>query len=317
MHRRHFLSAAAAGIAAAPLLAADPPTKDAKKMLPVIDTHQHLWDPTKLKLSWLKEDDALYAKFGPEEYAEATKGLNVVKAVYMEVDVVPEDRQKEADYVVGLCKEGKTPTVAAVIGGDPGDGDFGRYVGQFKDSKYVKGFRRVLHSDATPTGYMLKDAFVKGLTLVGDLGMLFDLCIRPSELSDVVKLLDKCQDTRFILDHCGNPNAKFTAKEFDQWKADLAKVAEKPNIMVKVSGIVANGWEKGKWTAEDLAPAVNHTIDTFGVKRCMFGGDWPVCTKAGSYADWLTALRQIIADRPEADQKRILHDNAERLYGLK
>lgn len=315
MHRRTFLSATA-GIVATPLLAADPPKKDDKKMLPVIDTHQHLWDPAKLKLGWLKKGSPLDAKFGPEEYAAATKDLNVVKSVYMEVDVVPDDRQKEADYVVGLCKEGKTPMVAAVLGGDPADKNFGTYVAQFKDSKFVKGFRRVLHVDATPAGYMLKDDFVKGVQLLSTLGMIFDLCIRPAELPDVAKLLDKCVDNRFVLDHCGNPQAKFTAKEFDQWKADTAEVAKRRNVMVKVSGFVANGYEKGKWKADDLAPVVNHIIDTFGAKRCMFGGDWPVCTVAGTYADWLTALRQIISNRPEEDQKRILHDNAARLYAI-
>lgn len=316
MHRRQFLLATAAGASALPLLAVDPPKQDEKKMLPVIDTHQHLWDPSKLKLNWLKKGDPLDAVFGPDEYAAAVKGLNVVKSVYMEVDVVADDRQKEADYVVGLCKDGKTTMAAAVVGGDPADTNFGTYAAQFKDSKYVKGFRRVLHSDQAPAGTMLKDTFVKGLQLVGDLGMLFDLCIRPAELPDVAKLLDKCPDTRFVLDHCGNPQAKFTRKEFDTWKADLAEVAKRKNIMVKVSGIVANGWEKGKWTADDLAPAVNATIDAFEPKRCLFGGDWPVCTKAGTYADWLSALRAIIAPRPEADQKRILHDNAARLYGI-
>lgn len=317
MHRRQFLSAAAAGIAAAPLLADDPSKKDDKKMLPVIDAHQHLWDPSKLKLNWLKKGDPLDATFGPDEYAAATKGLNVVKSVYMEVDVVADDRQKEADYVVGLCKDGKTTMAAAVIGGDPADKNFGTYIAQFKDSKYVKGVRRVLHSDQAPAGTMLKDEFVKGLQLMADLGMIFDLCVRPTDLPDVVKLLDKCPDTRFVLDHCGNPQAKFTAKETDKWKADLAAVAKAKNIMVKVSGFLANGWEKGKWKADDIAPVVNHTIDTFGPKRCMFAGDWPVVTKAASYAEWLTALREIISNRPEADQKRILHDNAERLYGLK
>jgi predicted TIM-barrel fold metal-dependent hydrolase len=30
-----------------------------------------------------------------------------------------------------------------------------------------------------------------------------------------------------------------------------------------------------QWTADDLAPLVNHTLDVFGPDRVMFGGDWP------------------------------------------
>ncbi len=317
MHRRSFLAAAAAGAVSAPLLAADPaPKKEEKKLLPVIDTHQHLWDLSNLKLGWLKKDDPLAGPFGPDEYAAAIKGLGVEKSVYMEVDVVADDRQKEADYVTKLCKDGKTTMAAAVVAGDPADGNFGTWVAQFKDSKYVKGFRRVLHSEAAPAGTMLKAEVVKGLELLGDLGMTFDLCVRPTDLPDVAKLLKKVENTRFILDHCGNPSGKFTKKEFEQWKDNLKAVAEAKNIVVKVSGFLANGYEKGKWKADDLAPVVNATIDAFGPARCMFGGDWPVCTKAATYAEWLTALREIIANRPEADQKKILHDVAARLYGI-
>jgi predicted TIM-barrel fold metal-dependent hydrolase len=48
----------------------------------------------------------------------------------------------------------------------------------------------------------------------------------------------------------------------------------------------------------------------------MFGGDWPVCTLAATYKEWLTALRELIAARPEADQKKLLHDNAAKFYGI-
>ncbi len=314
MDRRSFLIATAAGVASA-AVAADP-QKEKPKLLPVIDTHQHLWDLTKIKLGWLKKGSDFDRSFTPDDYAKAIEGLNVVKSIYMEVDVVEDDKEKEADYVEDLCKAGKTTMAAAVIGGNPASKDFGTYLSRFRDTKHVKGVRQVLHSDTMPSGSCLKEEFVKGVQLLGELGLSFDLCVRPTDLLDAGKLIDKCPDTRFILDHCGNPNAKFTAKEFDKWKADLADVAKRNNVMVKVSGIVANGWEKGKWKADDLAPAVNATIDTFGVKRAMFGGDWPVCTSAGTYAEWLTALRAILSNRPEADQKKILHDNALKLYGV-
>ena len=314
MHRREFLSASLS-VGAGALVASAAP-KDKPAMLPVIDTHQHLWDLSKFKLGWLKKGAELDASFTPKEYAEATKGLNVVKAVYMEVDVVPEQQQDEVDYITELCKDKKTPTVAAVVSGRPGTKDFATYVAQFKTNKFIKGIRQVLHVDATPVGYCLKKEYVKDVQFLGDLGLSFDLCLRASGILDGAKLAEKCPDTRFILDHCGNPQFKFTDKEKESWKADLATIAKEPNVICKVSGFVANGWPKGKWKADDVAWVVNTTIDTFGIDRVMFGGDWPVCTLAGTYADWLTALRTVIASRPEADQKKILHDNAAKFYGI-
>jgi len=314
MQRREFLSAAAAAGAAA--LTRPGHAEDKPAMLPAIDTHQHLWDLTKFKLGWLKKGAPLDAQFTPKEFAEATEGLNVVKAVYMEVDVVEEQQQAEVDYLIELCKSKKTPTVAAVVSGRPASAGFAGYIAQFKDSKYIKGIRQVLHVDATPAGTCLKKEYVAGIQLLGELGLSFDLCLRPADLPDAAKLADKCPDTRFILDHCGNPQHGFGPEQTAKWKEDLTALAKKKNVVCKVSGFLANGWPKGKWTAADIAPVVNATIDAFGVDRSMFGGDWPVVTLAGTYKDWLTALRAIISNRPEADQKKILHDNAAKFYGI-
>ena len=51
MHRREFLSTAAV----ASLAAVEP----SKNVMPIIDTHQHLWDLKKFRLPWIKDGDAL------------------------------------------------------------------------------------------------------------------------------------------------------------------------------------------------------------------------------------------------------------------
>ena len=297
-------------------------SKAAPPMLPVVDTHQHLWDLTKLRLSWIKPGDAanpLAAPHTPKEYAAATAGLNVVKAVYMEVAVVPEDLQKEADYVVGVCESKATPMVAAVIGGAVGTPAFAAYVAPYKGHEFVKGVRKTLHGDDTPAGHALKPAFVKDVQLLGDFGLSFDLCVRPAELPDVLKLVTQCPGTRFILDHCGNASTKFTPAEFAAWRTGMAALAAKPNVVCKLSGFIVNGGKKpnaAPYTADELAPIVNGTIDAFGLDRVMFGGDWPVVTMVTTYTQWLTVLQEIIASRPEADRRKILHDNAVKQYGL-
>src|SRR5207248_1513316 len=160
MNRREFLAAAAvapAGLRPRPAAAQkrDQPVANPNK-LPIVDTHQHLWDLTEFKLAWFNPDTPegkiLGHNFTPKEYAEATKGLNVFKSVYMEVDVVPEQQQKEADYIVELCESGKTPTCAAVVSGRPNSEGFEKYAKQLKGHKYVKGIRQVLHVKGTPAG---------------------------------------------------------------------------------------------------------------------------------------------------------------------
>jgi predicted TIM-barrel fold metal-dependent hydrolase len=317
--RRRFLQQAAAALAAVtpavlagrqPVPAAEP--KEATG-LPIIDTHQHLWDLDTFRLRWIKQGSPLDRSFLTTDYLKATAGLNVIKSVYMEVDVVPGQQKDEAEYVIDICAKGNTPMVAAVISGRPASDGFKKYITPLAASKYIKGVRQVLHNPDNPAGFCLKDEFIKSIRLLGDLNLSFDLCLRPGELLDGAKLIDACPDTRFILDHCGNANVQ---KDTTQWQRDIAEVAKRKKVVCKVSGIVASA-KPGHWSPDDLAPIINHTLDVFGPDRVMFGGDWPVCTLAATYTQWVGALKAIVRGRKEEEQRKLFHDNALRVYGLK
>jgi L-fuconolactonase len=335
LDRRQFVqqsAAAAASVAIAATVqeeaaAEEPPTAAA---LPIVDTHQHLWDLTKFKLPWVDSVPDLNRSFVTKDYLEAVRGLNVVKAVYMEVDVDPSQQVAEAEHLIEICKQKENLTIAAVISGRPASEAFKPYITQYKGSPIIKGVRQVLHVPETKAGYCLDKNFVQGVRLLGELGMSFDLCMRPTELTDAAKLVDQCPGTRFILDHCGNadPKAFWSARrraavgptdapthEPDQWRRDLADLAKRKNIVCKISGIVARA-PKGQWIADDLAPPINHCLSEFGPDRVMFGSDWPVCTLAATYRQWVEALRQIINARPVPDQRKLFHDNAVKFYGL-
>ncbi len=286
--------------------------------LPIVDTHQHLWDLTKFELPWTKGGDvsSLAKSFVSADYLKAIEGSNVVKSVYMEVDVTPAQQGKEAEYVIDICERGETPMVAAVISGRPNSAEFKDYITKYAKNKYIKGVRQVLHSDVTPAGYCIEPNFVKGIKLLGELGLSFDLCMRSGELMDAVKLVDQCPKTRFIVDHCGNMSVQSTdAAELAKWKKGMQELAQRPQVVCKISGIVATA-KPSAWKAEDLAPHINFSMETFGPDRIMFGGDWPVCTLVAKYGEWVSALKTITAKMPDANRKKLFHDNAVKFYGL-
>src|SRR5262245_6963606 len=216
MNRRTFIQGSLAALAAGVAGAAE------GKALPIIDTHQHLWDLNLFRLPWLKEVPALAKSYLMKDYLEATAGLNVVGSVYMEVDVEPSQQPAEAEYVIDICRRGGTPMKGAVISGRPASDEFPRYIRRFKESKYIKGVRQVLHPAETRPGYCLDPKFIRGIQLLGELGLSYDICIRPGELGDAAKLVDACPSTSFILDHCGNANVQTTDRT--KWKKDMAEL---------------------------------------------------------------------------------------------
>jgi L-fuconolactonase len=239
-----------------------------------------------------------------------------VKSVYMEVDVTPSQQSKEADYVIDICEKGQTPMVAAVISGRPNSQEFKAYITKYAKNKYIKGVRQVLHSDATPAAYCLDPKFVEGIKVLGELNLSFDLCMRAGELMDGVNLVDLCPKTRFIVDHCGNMSVQSKDEALiAKWKKGMKELAARPNVVCKISGLVASA-KPNEWKPADLAANILYSMETFGPDRIMFGGDWPVCTLAATYRQWVEALKTITADFSDTDRKKLFHDNAVKFYGI-
>ena len=317
---------AAAGVAAGWMspdqLHADSSTESSKPVndnqQPIIDTHQHLWDLDIVKLPWLAGDavKSIRRSFVMEDYLQATQGLNVARAIYMEVNVAPEHQDREAEYVLKLCEDPGNPTVAAVIGGSPSSADFPRYIRQYAKNPALKGVRTVLHDADRPRGMCLEPQFVRNIQLLGQLGLRYDLCMRPGELLDGAKLIEQCPDTRFVIDHCGNMPVNSTDRKLRAaWEAGITAAAGHKNTVCKISGIIVTA-DKDNWQPEDLASVINFCLDAFGEDRVIFAGDWPVCTLTAPLAGWVGALKQIVAERSAAQQRKLFHDNAVAFYEL-
>ena len=300
----------AAGAAAA--LVADE-TASAASVIPIIDTHQHLWDFKKFRPPWLAGEPKLNHSTTMADYYRATAGLNVVKTVYMEVDVAVKQQLEEALWVQEVCKGHNTPMAGGVVSCRPALPGFEKYARRFKGNPYIKGMRQVLQVPEAEKGLCVSPRFIESMNLLGELGLSFDICIRPQELSDGIQMADLCPDTRFILDHCGNATAH--NPHHKQWAEDIAEFGKRKNVVCKISGIIKTV-KPGANAAEELEPIVKHCIHSFGINRVMFGGDWPVCNNTSSFAGWVKALKWIVRDMSPQDQKKLFHDNAAAYYGL-
>ena len=289
-------------------------------VIPIIDTHQHIWN-----LDMFPKDNAnppLDKSYLMKDYIEAVKGQDIVKAVYMEIAVPPELREKEARWALGLCKDPDNPTVAAVIAGDPTDEGFQEYIKAFEGDPHLKGIRYFFRD----SDEILLPEVIDNLRLLGEMGLSFDLSLPPGWLHIGRQLLDECPGTRFILNHCGRadpvaffPDGKEAPRdprhEPDVWLRGMESLAQRENIICKISGIVSRVPDF-PLTALDLAPIINHCIEVFGDDRLIFAGDWPVCLLNMSLANWIETLKEVLADRPREFRLKLFHDNAERFFGL-
>lgn len=313
--RRNLLRAGAAGLAAAASRAAFG-NEPADGHIPIVDTHQHLWDLDRIDLPWLANGpDVLQRTYTPDDFRAAAEGLGVAKTVYMEVDVRPDQQVREAELVIELCRRPESLLAGAVIGGSPADPGFETYLKRFEGETSVKGVRSVLHG-SRPPGFCLRPEFVDAMRLLGERGLSFDLCLRRTEVADGAKLAGQCPGTTFVLDHCGNIGTEqVDSSDRRVWADGIKAAADHPNVVCKISGVIDKA-SRPDWATHDLATNVGFCLDTFGEDRVLFGGDWPVCLLGGTYKRWVVSLREVVADRSAEFRRKLFHDNAVRIYRL-
>ena len=90
-------------------------------------------------------------------------------------------------------------------------------------------------------------------------------------------------------------------------------MAAQPNVAIKISGLGRAGLP---WTVEANGPIIRDTIAIFGVERCMFASNYPVDSLAGPFDTIYRGFMASVANLPLADQCKLLHDNAIRIYRL-
>eukprot|EP00054_Salpingoeca_dolichothecata_P008252 m.47134 g.47134 ORF g.47134 m.47134 type:complete len:300 (+) comp17605_c0_seq2:57-956(+) len=296
----------------------------------IIDVHQHFWDTDKYgdQYPWLQElpenDRMTFLKksYLVADFEQDTDGLNVIKTVHVQgerTDSLAETKwlseevsknEKGYPHAIVAFADLTKPTLSADLDA------------QCKYNK-VRGIRQLLNwSDdveadrVAPSDLLNNPAWRSNLTELEKRNLLFEFHIHPHQMPAAAEVCKSFPKMTFVLDHIGCPN-KRKDSSFDAWVENMKVLAGQPNIHVKVSGLIHPGFTD-TWTTESLAPWVKQTIEIFGVDRCLFASNFPVDRACGSYVDMLKAVKSIFNDMKlsAADQKKIFHDNAVRVYRL-
>ena len=275
-----------------------------------IDTHLHVLLPDQFSYPWTETFAPLQGRFSLEDYQAASAECGIAGSLFMEVDVAPEHSENEAAFFCKLAEDPANGLLGVIAGGRPENDDFPDYLDTIAHPN-LKGIRRILHM--APDEVSQSEIFRQNIRELGKRRLPFDLCVRPDQIALTLDLIDACPDTRFILDHCGNPDV--AGGDHVSWAIGLKQLAERQNLAVKISGIPA-ACPPGEANADTLRPWVETTITTFGWDRMLWGGDWPVCTLNGTLSSWCEALDEILSTETPENRLNLYAENAKRVYTL-
>jgi L-fuconolactonase len=277
--------------------------------MPVIDAHQHYWNPARGDYAWMpKGDPVLDRAYGPSDLAPALSDHGITHTVLVQAAATVE----ETEYMLGLADA--TPHVAAVVGWI----DFEKpadlaHLKRLAQHPKFAGVRPMIQ-DIPDDDWMLRDDVQWGFRAVADLGLTFDALGFPRHLANFHRILTRYPDLRVVVDHCMKPQIRSHSEaSFRHWADGISRLAE-TGAFCKFSALVTEA--NADWTVADLQPYVQHVFSAFGPERVMWGSDWPVVRLRCEYGSWRAAAEQLTADLSDAARARIYGGTASEFYRL-
>jgi predicted TIM-barrel fold metal-dependent hydrolase len=282
-------------------------------MIPLLDTHQHLIIRSKANYSWTKEIPSLATDdFSQEKYTEITSNFGIAGSIFMESAVDDSDYQKETKYIKTLINDSSNKIIGLISSIRPEDDKGFEHWLDVSIQMGVVGYRRILHE--MPDEISQNEIFKKNIKKIGNVEKTFDMCFLARQLKIAIELAKDCSNTSMILDHCGVPDIANNA--IDTWKEDIKSLSELPNVVCKLSGIMAY-CATGTSSFETIEPYVNHVLESFGPKRILWGSDWPVVNLGKGLPEWIKVTRQILDKLSIDEANAIANGTAQNIYKVK
>lgn len=273
-----------------------------------IDAHQHFWRYDPEQYGWMNDAMRVIQRdFLPEDLKREMVAAGIDKAISVQARQTLEETRALLEFAR------QYEFIAGVVGWVPLiEPDVGRTLDEFTDYPKLCALRHVLH-DESDAFYMLRKDFNAGIRALRGYGLAYDILIFERHLPQTIQFVDQHPDQIFILDHLAKPRVK--DDQISPWKENLERLAERPNVYCKISGLVTEA-DYAKWTEEQLRPYLDVVLSAFGARRTMFGSDWPVCLVAAEYGRWVSIVEKAIGRLSPSEQNRIWSETAIEAYGL-
>jgi L-fuconolactonase len=312
--------------------------------LPIVDPHHHLWDRGGHRY--------LHADF----LRDAEDGHRIESTVYVECQSGyrtsgPSELRPlgETEFVVSEVTEaaslGKRSNMAAAIV-SYADLSLGRAVepvleahrarakGRLRGIRYATAWdpSQAVHSSyGTREGMLRESKTREGLAMLANYGLCYDAWVYFPQLDELAEAADSAPAITFVIDHLGGPigigpYAGRREELFAQWRAALARLAQRPNVRIKLGGLgmalMGYGFRKfrGPPSSEALAtlwrPYIETAIELFGVERAMFESNFPLDLSSCSYRTLWNSFKIVTSDASDSERNALFANTALDTYRL-
>ncbi|WP_223693125.1 amidohydrolase family protein [Leifsonia poae] len=275
-----------------------------------VDAHLHLWDLDRVEYPWITADlGALHRTFTFAEVEPQLDNAGIDRVILVQAANSIED--SAAMFAVAEENDRVAGVVAWVDLLDPAR--TATQLDQWAAHPALVGVRHLIHDEPDPD-WLARDAVRASLAELARRGLVFDIVgILPRHLELALAIAGELPELRLVIDHLGTP--PIGDADAEPWAGLLTGLATHPNVAVKLSGLTTLGPDAPAGP-DRLRPYVNHVLEAFGAGRVLFGGDWPVSTAAGNYAQTQATAAELVASLSPSERADVFGGAADRAYRL-
>ncbi len=318
--------------------------------LPICDPHHHLWDfrDERVQPRYLLDDiladiegghrvvstvfiecGTMFKSDGPDAFRPVgeTEFANGVAAMSASGEYGP---ARICAGIVGTAYLTLGDPVAGVLDAQIAAGG-GRFRGIRQAASFHPSAQIPNHRTEPSAGLYLDAAFRRGFAHLAPRQLSFEAWCYHTQLAELIDLARSFDDTTIVLDHFGGPLGigPYAGKHdevFREWQASISELARCPNVVAKLGGIAmaVNGFGWHEQAAPPDSTSLmeatrryyEHTIDAFGVERCMFESNFPVDKLSCSYTVLWNSFKKLTAAYSPNERAKLFHDTAASVYRL-
>ena len=275
----------------------------------LIDSHHHLWNYSAEEYGWINDQmDRLRADF----LAPQLRQIAADSSVDGFVSVQARQSLQETDDLLQIAQS--EPLIRAVVGWVPlVDANVADVLDRYHGRSLLRGVRHVVQ-DEPDDRFLLREDFNRGVALLGDRDLVYDILIFARQLPAAIEFVDRHPSQPFVLDHIAKPT--IAAAKFDtDWETNIRELALRENVTCKFSGVVTE-IRDDDWSIDTVRPYWDIVLDAFTPARLMFGSDWPVCLLGVEHQHWTQHVRQLAEQLSDDERSDLFARTAIRAYGL-
>ena len=129
----------------------------------------------------------------------------------------------------------------------------------------------------------------------------------------LVRLLDKAPKLKICInhlpfDHLADPREQAGAA------SAMAELGRRPHVYAKVSGVLRKSNDTVPTHADAYRPQLDELWRVFGTKRLVYGSNWPVSTRLGSYASVIGVVSEYFEGKGSSAAQNYFYRNSQDCY---